>query len=369
MRDSYGALYLHIPFCAQRCGYCDFATEAIRPDDPRLDEYTEWLIREVRGASREGLLGDIQTIYIGGGTPSFLGHKRLVNLVYTLSLSLNLHADTEFSVEANPESLTQPLIRDLYSLGVNRLSLGVQSFWDKELKALGRIHDANRARTAIADASERFENISLDLMCGIPLQTSSSWQTTLDEAVVSGVTHVSVYPLTIEEDTLFARYVDEGRQESPNNDEQASLMEQASEVLHGAGFERYEVASYAKPGFACRHNSAYWTGVPYLGLGRGAAGMRQSAAGRERLFNGEIIERLSPAQAAVEDLMLGMRMSSGVSLQQVDQAELLVPGMKSTFEELVFLHLIEESQGRYRPTQRGWLLGNELFGRIWNSCE
>jgi oxygen-independent coproporphyrinogen-3 oxidase len=364
---GYGALYLHIPYCAQRCGYCDFTTEAIDPDDPQLDLYTEDLIREIRSAARDGLLGDIQTVYIGGGTPTFLGQRRLVNLVYTLSLSLNLRPDTEFTLEANPESLTKPLLRDLYSLGVSRLSLGVQSFNDEELRALRRIHNANRAREALADARERFENISIDLMCGIPLQTEETWQATLDEALASGITHVSVYPLTIEDGTPFARLVDNGTQTLPDGDLQATLMEQAARMFALAGFERYEVASYAKPGFACKHNSAYWTGVPYLGLGRGAAGMRQNSQGRERLFSSEVVEQLTPAQAALEDLMLGMRMSAGVSLSQVTQAAQHVPGIVATFEELALLQLIEVAKGRYRPTQRGWLLGNELFGRIWNT--
>jgi oxygen-independent coproporphyrinogen-3 oxidase len=366
--QGYEALYLHIPFCAQRCAYCDFYTEAVNPDDTRLDAYTESLIREIRAASRDGLLKDIKTIYIGGGTPTFLGQKRLVSLIYTLSISLNLHTETEFTVEANPESLTQPLLRDMYSLGVNRLSLGVQSFQDKELKSLGRIHSAKRAREAVEAAHERYENISIDLMCGIPHQTTETWQATLEEAVASGVSHVSVYPLTVEEHTPFADLVENGHLTEPDDELQAGLMEQANHLLQAAGLERYEVASYAAPGFACKHNVAYWTGIPYLGLGKGAAGMRQTASGRERLLNGEVIESLSPAEAACEDLMLGMRMSAGVSTQQVEEAEPLIPDIRKIFDELVTLELVREEEGRFRPTTRGWLLGNELYGRIWNSC-
>ncbi|MDR1083254.1 MAG: radical SAM family heme chaperone HemW [Coriobacteriales bacterium] len=397
LMTDYGALYLHIPFCAKRCGYCDFFTEAVAPDDPRLDDYVEDLVRDIRWAAREGLLAHIKTLYIGGGTPSFLGSRRLVSLVYALALSIPLGPDTEFTVEANPESLTPSLVRDLYSLGVNRFSLGAQSFIDEELEALGRIHTAQITRQAIASALERTENVSLDLMCGIPLQTAQSWRHSLDVALRCGVPHLSVYPLTLKEAddlkleselespkspesskrlehpeclesmTPLAREVKEGRWQGPNEDTQAQMMLDAQEVLSAAGLKRYEVASYARTGFACRHNIAYWTGVPYLGLGQGAAGMRNFADGsRERLYNGEVIEQLNPARALCETLMLNMRMCTGVSCDAVRQAEALASGVTDTFEELVTLGLVARTDTHFRPTPRGWLLGNELYQRIWS---
>jgi oxygen-independent coproporphyrinogen-3 oxidase len=275
------------------------------------------------------------------------------------------------------------LVRDLYALGVNRFSIGVQSFVDKELAALGRIHDGAAARAAIAAARSRCTNVSIDLMCGIPLQTPASWENTLAVALASGVTHVSIYPLNIEEDTPFARAVASGALDLPNEDEQAQMMECAAKLLQEAGFERYEVASYAKPGFTCEHNIAYWTGKPYLGLGEGAAGMRMvdrevkredgaypKPPVRERLLNGAVVETLTPAQVAAEDLMLGMRMARGVSAAQVAKAGDLLPGCAATFSALIDLGLVElritvEQEYRYQPTAKGWLLGNELYGRIW----
>jgi oxygen-independent coproporphyrinogen-3 oxidase len=361
----YGALYIHIPFCAKRCNYCDFETKAASIDDSTIDAYTESLIREIRESSRAGLLGSIKTIYIGGGTPTFIGHKRLVNLVYTLSLSLSLQPDTEFTIEANPESLTLPMVRDLYSLGVTRLSLGVQSFNDNELAVLGRIHNSATALSAIETARERFENVSIDLMCGIPTQTPTSWQSTLQAAIKSGVTHVSVYPLTIEPNTSFGRSLEQGRMGEPDEDLQADMMEAAADMLESQGYERYEVASYAKPGYQCRHNIAYWTGVPYLGLGTGAAGMRENATGRERLKNGQVVEHLTPLQAVMEDLMLGMRMSRGVSAELVAHVAQERPAILDTFSELEALGLTRFQDGRYIPTKKAWLLGNEVYGRIW----
>jgi oxygen-independent coproporphyrinogen-3 oxidase len=363
----YDALYLHIPFCAQRCSYCDFTTEAVAPDDPRLDTYVEGLIRDIRVAAHEGLLARVRTVYIGGGTPSFLGARRLVNLVYTLSLFLPPGSVEECTLEANPESLTPALVRDLYSLGVDRFSLGVQSFNDAELAALGRVHDSRTARRAVEAALERASRVSIDLMCGIPLQTAASWRASLDAALQSGVSHISVYPLTVEENTAFVRAIEGGRQSAPDEDEQANMMELAQDVLNAAGMRRYEVASYAQPGFECRHNSAYWTGLSYLGLGVGAAGMRNLADGsRERTLDGKVIERLTPARAVIEDLMLGMRLSRGVDEALLRCAASHMPAITGVFDELASLGLTSFDGGRHRPTRQGWLLGNELYTRIWH---
>ena len=153
----------------------------------------------------------------------------------------------------------------------------------------------------------------------------------------------------------------------PDEDSQADFMERAALILPKEGFTRYEVASYSQAGFECRHNIAYWTGLPYIGLGRGAAGMRERADTRERLLNGEVIETLSLQEARLEDLMLGMRMSCGVSFESVIRAAEFVPKIADTFEELVAIGLVNYQEGRYRPTPRGWLLGNELYSRIWGS--
>ena len=165
--DPYKALYLHIPFCVKRCGYCDFATSAVERDSPIIDEYVESLVMDIRRASREGKLGAIETVYLGGGTPSYIGMRRLSMLLYALSMSMHLEPEVECTMEANPESLTAPMVRDIWALGVNRLSLGVQSFDDEVLRILGRAHDAEAARAAVRAAQERFENVSVDLMCGI----------------------------------------------------------------------------------------------------------------------------------------------------------------------------------------------------------
>lgn len=269
-------------------------------------------------------------------------------------------------MEANPESLTGAMVRDIWALGVNRLSIGVQSFDDEVLRILGRAHDAEAARAAVRMAQERFRNVSVDLMGGIPGQSLASFEASVREAVALGVTHVSVYPLAIEPHTPFDAAVMRGEMAEPDDDVEAACMEAAERILEEAGFIRYEVASYARPGFASRHNIAYWTGVPYLGLGRSAVTMTQNAERRMRVQDGQVVDDLNARQMAAEDLMLGMRQANGVSDAQVTAAAATIGAgaVAAVFDELAALGLAEHRDGRWRPTERGWLCGNELYGRL-----
>jgi oxygen-independent coproporphyrinogen III oxidase len=409
---SFEALYLHIPFCAHRCAYCDFPTEAIDSTDACtqevLDAFVAQLVVALRRAARAGLLSEVRTVYIGGGTPTVLGAARLTQLLYTLSLSLDLSDRVEVTLEANPDSFTSALARDLFALGVNRLSFGVQSFDDTRLALLGRVHDAAAAREALRVAHERFKNISLDLICGIPGQSMADWEQDLRTALATGVTHLSVYPLVIEEGTPFARAIDAGHLLPPDEDVQADFMERAAVLLGEEGFGRYEVASYARPGYESRHNQAYWQGVSYLGLGRGASSMFPAAAiesvvaasvlpGLKEAYDALTLEQTADAarlrytvdlggtghletltaeEVAAEDLMLAMRRTAGVSAAQVAEASTRLPRLMQTLRELEakgLLARVEESvagdgsaMSRYAPTETGWLLGNELFGALWD---
>ena len=352
-------------------------------DSPAIDEYVESLVMDIRRTSREGKLGAIETVYLGGGTPSYIGMRRLSMLLYALSMSMHLEPEVECTMEANPESLTAPMVRDIWALGVNRLSIGVQSFDDEVLRILGRAHDAEAARAAVRAAQERFENVSVDLMCGIPGQSAESFAESVREAVALGVAHVSVYPLTIEPHTPFDRAVMRGEMDEPDEDVEGAAMEEARLILEDAGFHRYEVASYARPGFESRHNTAYWTGKPYLGLGRSAVTMTQNAERRMRVQDGQVVDDLDARQMAAEDLMLGMRMARGVSDEQVARAAAVIDDAASTaassgsmtpgsetgsvlaaFDELASLGLVKHADGRWRPTDAGWLCGNELYGRL-----
>ena len=277
---KYRALYLHIPFCRAKCLYCDFDSRALTGCalEEAIGAYCEGLSAQVDDHGNAGELSEVETVYVGGGTPSLLG-GRLVGLVDYVRAYCE---PVEFTCEANPESFTLDLAQALRAAGVTRISLGVQSLNASELKAIGRIHSAEQAMLAVAQAKAAGFSTSCDVMCGLPGQTLDTFAETLRSLVTLNPDHVSVYPLQLEEGTPLARMEEAGEMEVPDEDFQAQCMDLAAEVLEEAGYERYEVASYAKPGHRCRHNIAYWTGKPYLGLGRSAASMLDVCKGECR---------------------------------------------------------------------------------------
>lgn len=394
-RASAYALYLHVPFCAQKCAYCDFASWATRRDDPLMSAYTDALVSQVRELEDIGALEGLRTAYIGGGTPSLLGAPALGRLVARASAL----GPEELSCEANPDSLGDDVIDALLSNGATRVSIGVQSLNDFELRELGRLHDAELAQERVRAAVDSGLDVSCDLMCAIPGQTDASWHETLEAAIALGTTHVSVYPLMIEEGTAFdRRYSNEDC--AWNSDEvQACRMQKAQVGLERHGFNQYEVASYAKIGKTCKHNISYWTGQPYFGLGTKASSMLTlklylklcekceslpappSGVSRARLTvknsRSEIacdprvaslrfdIEFLTEAQAAAEDLMLGARMRAGLDPGLVFHARRVLPSLDECLGGLVADGYLQTQGRRLAPTERGWLLGNELYERLW----
>lgn len=402
------ALYLHIPFCQSKCAYCDFDSVAASSlDDARAAQacYLDRLANRVDAFGTAGLLDGVRTVYIGGGTPSLLG-MRLVELVRSV---MQWCAPEEFTCEANPESFTSSLALQLARAGVTRISLGVQSLQEEELKAVGRIHSVAQALDAICYAKDAGLDVSCDLMCGLPLQTQDSWAKSVTGLIEAGPCHVSIYPLTVEDGTPLASKVDSGRLVLPDEDEQADEMELARRFLVEAGFAPYEVASYALPGHACRHNIAYWTGIEYLGLGRSAASMlsrdtfRMSSslfsdlapldgAARIRVLQMDDaastfeIEQLGIREAMAEDLMLACRMTRGIPQELLLRASAVFGKqiVADTCARAIELGLatweapdgenyvdassggVDLFPGALAPTQQGWLEGNELFGLFWN---
>ena len=392
------ALYLHVPFCVRKCAYCDFASFETPREDPLMDAYAAGLERLVVESLDAGILMAGGTAYVGGGTPTLLADA-LPDLV----ASVRRHsAPCELTCEANPDSPTLDMSLRLHDAGATRVSVGVQSVHDDELSVLGRIHDGRRALETLGQAVSAGLDVSADLMCAIPLQTSESWVTSLCSVVDAGVSHVSVYPLMIEEGTPFARAVDKGEYSLPDDNDEALFMEQASSFLASRGFTRYEVASYALPGHSCRHNQAYWTGVSYLGIGTAASSMfdldefevlfhafpqlerpsseiarirmtctsdRRFLASHHRLADQSFdVELLTEREALAEDLMLGARMSCGPSKELVSRAR---DAMGFVVDDTL-ASLIDDGYltTDLAPTEKGWLLGNELYGRLWDlaSC-
>ena len=399
------ALYLHIPFCAQKCFYCDFSSWSTRQDDNRMKNYVKALKHQLDEAAQLGLLAATKTVYMGGGTPSLLGQDA-ADLAQNVSALTQL---SEFSMEANPDSLSDDLLANLSKGGVTRISLGVQSFNDNELKRLGRIHSADLAYDRVLAAKEHGYDVSVDLMCAIPEQTESSWEYSLSKFISLGVDHVSVYPLTIEDGTALAKQTQD--KDTPWNayDVQAARMQAASKTLQAAGFERYEVASYARNQKSCKHNKMYWTGESYLGLGTSAASMltapeydmlaekntslpaRPQDAARARLvvldsprkigegaslFSTQFdVEFLTHREAVAEDLMLHARLMEPISPALLVESELVFGAsrLQDVLDLCVHDGLLDcvyadalDGAKTYRPTEKGWLLGNELYGRLWD---
>ena len=403
------ALYVHVPFCAQKCRYCDFDSQSVAPCDldAALDAYFEHLYARLDASGNAGALRQIRTVYVGGGTPSLAG-ERLVKLVRRIFAWCK---PVEFTCEANPESLTAELATALAEVGVTRISLGVQTLDNTELAAIGRIHNAERALEAIATVKDVGLDVSCDLMCGLPGQTMASWQCALDGVLAAAPHHVSVYPLTLEEGTPLYRMACRDESLEPDEDFQAACMDAARERLGAAGYHPYEVASYALDGHECAHNIAYWTGRGYLGLGRSAAGMLDAEdfdrlaglfpdvpargdAHRVRLVQRDDgatafeAEYLSQREAAAEDLMLACRMTRGVASDLLVRASCVIPtgelaaacdralelGLATWVPDHVEGHagrvtskdvIAGRARARLAPTHLGWLDGNMLFELFW----
>ena len=403
------ALYVHVPFCAQKCRYCDFDSQSVAPCDldAALDAYFEHLYARLDAFGNAGALRQIRTVYVGGGTPTLAG-ERLVKLARRISMWCK---PIEFTCEANPESLTSELAAALAEVGVTRISLGVQTLDNTELAAIGRIHNAERALEAIATVKDVGLDVSCDLMCGLPGQTMASWQCALDGVLAAAPHHVSVYPLTLEEGTPLYRMACRDDSLEPDEDFQAACMDVARERLSSAGYHPYEVASYALDGHECAHNIAYWTGQGYLGLGRSAAGMLDAEdfdrlaglfpdvpargdAHRVRLVQRDDgattfgVEYLTRREAAAEDLMLACRMTRGVASDLLVRAARVIPTDELTAAcdralELGLATWVPENGDTYAgpiasvdviagrtcarlaPTHLGWLDGNVLFELFW----
>ncbi len=382
-------LYVHVPFCCSRCAYCDFHTLTIddRAADPRVQRFCERAVEVVVEQAERGVVGDVETVYFGGGTPSALAGA-LGPLVERIVSAVRARPGAEITVEANPDTSDVASFEAMRRGGVTRVSVGAQSFDDEVLETLGRRHDADAALRALDDARRVGFDVSADLMCGVPGQTMASWERTLETALEEGLEHVSVYPLGLEEGTPLARAVREGRARGPDEDIAASMLELAEHVLEAADLARYEISNYAVPGRESRHNTSYWVGAPYVGVGPSAASMcGPSVAGRTgaglscesgtervRFVVGEGLEAfdegalgrlrevecMTGREADVEDVVLGLRLAAGVTARRADAA-----GVLGALEEMEDRGLLVRSSEGFRLHGRGWLLANEVFGAVW----
>ncbi len=370
------SLYLHIPFCRRKCGYCSFVSYAGREGD--ITAYVDAIAAEIILAMHTE--AKVKTIYFGGGTPSLLAPAQVARLLDVIHEWYDADASVEITLEANPGTVDAKYLRSLKASGANRLSLGIQSLDDRDLAFLGRCHTAAEARQSIAQArAAGFDNLSLDFIYGLPGRRLSEWGVMLDDVVALGADHLSLYGLTLEADTPIGAAVTRGEFPAPDADAAASEYELASEKLEAAGYRQYEISNWARPGFESRHNSVYWKRGEYLGLGVAAHsfidGQRKANASNlddylACLASGRLprqeIEIIDEATALSEAMILGLRLSEGVSLDDTGRhfSIDLQGRFAAEIAELWALGLLEMSGDRLRLTPKGRLLGNEVFIRF-----
>lgn len=316
------SLYIHIPFCVRKCGYCDFLSAPA--DEKARDRYVQALLTEIeRYQGTETADRKIKTLYIGGGTPSILSVNQLDCIIQKIKCTFNFCDDIEASMEMNPGTASKEKCRALYQMGINRLSIGLQSTNDKELNTLGRIHsyeDFLNTYTWCREAG--FQNINVDLMAALPYQTVESYTTGLRKIIRLAPEHISAYSLILEEGTPFYQKYNSGCYPLPDEEQERLMYRETEQILAQAGYERYEISNYAKKGYACRHNLVYWQGGDYLGLGLGSSsymdGVRFHNTTDFDIYvnQGAYVEdreELS-VQAKMEEFMfLGLRVMAGVS--------------------------------------------------------
>ena len=369
-------LYVHVPYCAVRCSYCDFY---LRPGrGPDLPSFVEAVCREIELAGLESGAPAADTVHFGGGTPSLLPALLLSAVLASLKTSFRLSSTAELALEANPEDLDAVRLEGYAAAGVNRLSIGVQSLDDVLLKLMRRPHDAHRALASV-DAARRSEvrSVGIDLILGLPGQERIRVIDDIRRLVDRGVDHVSLYLLEIQEGTRLGREVALGRRAPMGDDEAARLYEDAADELEGHGFEHYEISNFARPGHRSRHNLKYWTDKEYLGFGPSA----HSYVGERRWANaadlrdylarrGECCARVedvrSRGRRACEALFAGLRLAEGVDLQalRARYGDAFVPPGDACLETLAESRLLERTPDHLRLTRRGRLVSNEIFERL-----
>ena len=371
-------VYLHIPICKSRCSYCDFATDVYRTGDA-VERYVNAICSEInRFASNPKTKvqnpKSIDAIYFGGGTPSLLSTEQVGTILGVVRDKFDVADDVEITMEMNPATVTPDTLSGYRALGVNRASFGVQTFNDRALKLLARGHDANDARQTfrlLRDAG--FDNISFDLIAGLPGQDLDDWKRNLDEAVAMRPEHLSLYLLEIHEGTPLAEQVRSGRQPHPDDDLSAEMYEVMIDTLADAGYEQYEISNFAKPGFLSRHNTKYWRLDPVYGFGVSA----HSFDGHDRYANDRdtakyvgMIQSGSPAEVfreevdrASEFIFLGLRLNAGIDLADYRQrfGIDLVERYSEDVRRLQSDGLVMLADDRLRLTRRGMLLSNEVF--------
>ncbi|MCI5194976.1 MAG: radical SAM family heme chaperone HemW [Candidatus Electrothrix sp. AW5] len=373
-------LYFHIPFCLRKCPYCSFYSLAGRTDIHQ--RYAEAISRQLLLYAKkyQNKLRPLTSIFFGGGTPTLLPPQTLSRLLVECLEQFAVANQAEISIEVNPATVAGNSLDILRQAGFNRLSIGVQSLHDKELRQLGRPHTVADALETVQLARRAgFENINLDLMYGLPGQKLQSWQRTLEDALELEPTHLSLYELTIEEGTPFAFLEEQGQLVLPTEDTVLLMLEETQQALMQAGFQRYEISNYAQPGYQCQHNINYWQNGEYLGLGAGAVAffnktrctvIADAEQYCERLEHGEELwqdrEKLDQEAAFRETVIMGLRMTAGVSLTDITERFGINTEAyySETLHRLIRQGLLHIVQDQLQLTAQGFLLANTVMAEL-----
>lgn len=355
-------LYVHIPFCRQKCSYCDFYSLA--HSEEKMDEYTAALVRHLEEVAPQAAAHRVDTVYVGGGTPSYLGEKRLCAILKTIRKRYDVARDAEITLEANPDSACDvKALKALRRAGFNRISLGVQSADDGLLQHIGRIHTFEQVKTAVAAARKAgFDNLSMDVIYGLPGQTMAQWENTLSEVLSLSPRHISCYGLKVEEGTpLWQRR----QQETfPDDDRQAEMYLYAVAALAENGFEQYEISNFARKGYESRHNLKYWHMDEYAGFGPGAhsdmGGVRFAyVRDMDRYIRGQLLLSESEDGATLardfEYVMLSLRTAEGIDRRYFETV------YRQRFDPMETLFRRYETAGLAQPTEKGWRLTPKGF--------
>jgi oxygen-independent coproporphyrinogen-3 oxidase len=372
-------IYVHWPFCAAKCPYCDFNSHVRERYDEGI--WAAAITKELAAvaALQGGQRPEVTSVFFGGGTPSLMGGAAVAGVLDAIAALWSVSADAEITLEANPNSVEQSRFRDYRAAGVNRASIGVQALDDRALKALGRLHGVDEAKAAIRLAQALFPRVSFDLIYARPEQDPKDWAAELSQALSFGTEHLSVYQLTIEQGTAYATLARQGKLHLPDEDSAAELYELTQEITSRAGLPAYEISNHAKPGAESRHNLTYWRYGDYAGVGPGAHGRltiseRRLATQAERLpenwlasVNGKgssltLIE-VSPLEAAEENLLMHVRLTEGVNLSAYRARWGRAPA-KDRITKLRELGLVTLEGDRLAATPRGRLVLNSIIAEL-----
>ncbi len=370
-------IYVHVPFCRSKCQYCDFYSLTVK-DDRLLDAYTSAMCKHIKEAGALAPAYRVDSIYFGGGTPTFFGADGMADLLNAIRHGFDVASDAEITFEANPDSVSDRLLRRLRAEGFNRVSLGIQTDNDETLKKLGRPHNYEQAVTAVRRIRKAgYKNLSLDLMYGLPGQTLDSWEETLNNVLKLNPEHMSCYGLKVEPGTPLYEYRDLCH--LPDDDAQADMYLSAVEILHSKGYRQYEISNFAKKGIVSRHNLKYWNGGEYLGFGPDASSdfagkrfkmVRDLTAYIDGIRRGgqvaEDIQEIPPRERAGEYLMMRLRTTVGIQQEEYEKQFLLPFGpLEENLERCVQENLaVRTNEGRYYLTPRGFLVSNAIISDL-----